>query len=207
MIDNYRTDEFGVVHQIESKPFNYNMAYQDNYNNLGDLGPKMANLRLGYIIGTIGTTPTSIIDIGPGNGDFVRACKDMIPSVYFHDTIHRDDLKGIKYSDKPYKLNVDVMTFFDSIEHMPDLSFVKNIKAKIVVISVPSCNDPQNDVWFESWKHRKPDEHLHHFNADSLVRFMMSNGWYTLNITNIEDAIRKSSTDTPNIITGVFYRK
>jgi hypothetical protein len=207
MIENYSTDEFGVVHQINSKPFNYDMDYQNSYNKLGELGPRMANLRLGYIIGAIGTTPSSIIDIGPGNGDFVRACKNIIPSVYFHDTIKRDDLKGIKYADKPYKLNVDVITFFDSIEHMSDLSFVKDIKAKIVVISVPSCNNPQDDKWFESWKHRKPDEHLHHFNADSLIRFMMSNGWYTLNMTNIEDTIRKSSSDTPNIITGVFYRK
>ena len=51
----------------------------------------------------------------------------------------------------------------------------------------------QNDEWFESWKHRKPDEHLWHFNRDSLNKFMERMGYVMISSTNIEDTIRKNT--------------
>ena len=63
-----------------------------------------------------------------------------------------------------------------------------------------------NDEWFKNWKHRKPNEHLFHFNKTSLVNFMSEVGYTLINMSNIEDTIRKNNLNYSNIITGVFKK-
>ena len=67
MIDNYRKHENGVIEQIIKEPFDYNFDYSNNYNKLGEIGTRMAYLRLGHLIGSLGFVPKSIMDIGYGN--------------------------------------------------------------------------------------------------------------------------------------------
>ena len=43
------------------------------------------------------------------------------------------------------------------------LEFVKKLKCKYILISVPCCHYYSDD-WFKNWKHRRPDEHIFHFN-------------------------------------------
>jgi hypothetical protein len=61
-----------------------------------------------------------------------------------------------------------------------------------------------SDEWFSTWKHRKPDEHLHHFDLSSLTNFMRSQGFRLVGHSNVEDTIRKSVSTLPNILTAVF---
>jgi hypothetical protein len=42
---------------------------------------------------------------------------------------------------------------------MEDIEFVKDLKCHYVCISLPWCHY-FSDEWFETWKHRKPNEHL-----------------------------------------------
>jgi len=49
--------------------------------------------------------------------------------------------------------------------------------------------------------------YLWHFNAESLVNFMSEVGYDVINITNVEDIIRKNNLDYSNILTGVFKKK
>ena len=105
-------------------------------------------------------------------------------------------------TDQPY----DVITFFDSLEHFEDIEFVKDLSCTAVCISVPHCHN-KNDEWFENWKHRRPDEHLWHFDKDSLVKFMERMGFVLCSYSNLEDTIRKNpDQEEPNILTCVFRR-
>jgi hypothetical protein len=61
--------------------------------------------------------------------------------------------------------------------------------------------------WFESWKHRRPNEHLWHFNDESLKKFVESQNYEFVNSTNIEDCIRKTNYNYPNILTSIFKNK
>ena len=207
MLDNYELTQDGTIKQIESKPFEYNLAYSSNYSNLAGR-QAMANLRLGYIVGSIGHIPKSIMDVGYGNGDFLNACRGFIENLYGNDIEPayplESDISFVKEVTSQY---AEVITFFDCLEHFPDIEFVKDLKCKYVIVSLPWCTNGLDDAWFANWKHRKPDEHLYHFTEKSLQAFMDRQGYDQINHCNIEDAIRKDKALNPNILTGCFKKR
>jgi hypothetical protein len=56
-----------------------------------------------------------------------------------------------------------------------------------------------------NWKHRKPNEHLFHFNPDSLRKHFELHGYEYVTHSCIEDGIRKGEDE--NILTGIFKKK
>ena len=92
-----------------------------------------------------------------------------------------------------------------SIGYIPDIEWVKDLDCKNVAISLPNCHY-KDDQWFEEWKHRKPDEHLWHFNKNSLVKFMERMGHKLVSMSNVEDIIRKNKPNEENILTGIFEK-
>jgi primosomal protein N'' len=91
------------------------------------------------------------------------------------------------------------------LEHFDNIYEIKNLKTKYVLISVPECHHP-SDKWFEEWKHRRPDEHLWHFDKNALQNFFAEIGYEMVAISNIEDAIRKPVTSLSNILTCLFRK-
>ena len=207
MIDNYEILPNGVIHQkTVNKLKEYDVDYVDErYNSYGEKGMQMAYLRLGYVVGAICDTIHSILDVGYGNGDFLRACNG-VENVYGNDISEYPLPDGVTFVEDILKDEYDVITFFDSLEHFEDISFVKDLKAKYIVVSLPMCHNT-SDEWFENWKHRRPDEHLWHFNDQSLWNFMVECGYEYVNMFNVEDTIRKPSDNEINILTGVFKKK
>jgi len=207
MIPNYELTEDGVIKQVNVTPFNYDTEYSDSrYSIFNDRG-NILNLRLGYVIGSIGHVPSSLMDVGYGNGDFLDCCKNFIPELYGNDIVPAYPLNaGIQFVDDITSQHVEVITFFDSLEHFPDIEWVKDLKCEYVVISLPWCYNGQEDYWFETWKHRKPDEHLYHFNEVSLYNFMKRQGFSMINYCNIEDKIRQDKSLSPNILTACFRK-
>lgn len=207
MINNYELTQDGVIKQINIEPFNYDIDYSDSrYSIFNDRG-NILNLRLGYIIGSIGKIPDSLMDVGYGNGDFLDQCKECIPTLYGNDIPPAYPLSdGITFIDDITSQEVEVITFFDSLEHFPDIEWVKDLKCKYVVISLPWCYNGHDDAWFSNWKHRKPNEHLYHFNEVTLNSFMTRHGFELINYCNIEDKVRKDKTLSPNILTACFRK-
>jgi len=207
MIDNYEITQDGVIKQTHITPFNYDIDYSDSrYSIFNDRG-NILNLRLGYIIGSIGKIPTSLMDVGYGNGDFLDSCAGFIPKLYGNDIHPAYPLNnGISFVDNILEQEIEVITFFDSLEHFTDLEWVKDLKCKYAVISLPWCYNGLNDEWFMNWKHRKPDEHLYHFNEVSLNNFMTRQGFKMINHCNIEDKIRTDKSLSPNILTACFQK-
>ena len=207
MKKNYEITEDGIIKQTNITPFNYDIDYSDSrYSIFNDRG-NILNLRLGYIVGSIGKIPNSLMDVGYGNGDFLDSCKNFIPELYGNDIPPSYPLnQGINFVENITEQEVEVITFFDSLEHFPDIEFIKDLKCKYAIISLPWCYNGLDDTWFTNWKHRKPDEHLYHFNEKSLEKFMNRQGFKMINYCNIEDKIRIDKTLTPNILTGCFKK-
>ena len=207
MLSNYTLTQDGVIKQINFKTYNYDIDYSDTrYSYFNDRG-NILNLRLGYILGSIGEIPNSLMDIGYGNGDFLESCQGFIQNLYGNDVPPVYPLKtGITFIENITEQYADVITFFDSLEHFSDIEFVKNLKCKYVVISLPWCYNGGNNEWFENWKHRKPDEHLYHFNEKSLIKFMNRQVFSLINYCNIEDKIRIDKNLMPNILTACFKK-
>jgi hypothetical protein len=208
MIENYKLTQDGVIEQIEKTPFNYDNEYSESRYSFFSDRENILNLRLGYIIGSIGKIPSSLMDIGYGNGDFLNSCKTTINKLYGNDIHPAYPLPdGIEFVSDILEKEVEVITFFDSLEHFNDLEFVKKLKCKYVIISLPWCYNGSDDVWFDKWKHRKPNEHLYHFDHITLEKFMNRNGFKMINYCNIEDKIRIDNNLTPNILTTCFIKK
>lgn len=205
MLDNYEKTEDGVIRQVERKPFPYNSAYNAKYNDFGELGTRMSYLRLGNLIASMGRVPDSILDVGYGNGDFLKLCQTIIPDCNGNDISDYPVPEGCNFVSDIFSRHFDVITFFDSLEHFPDIDWVKDLDCRTIIISLPHCHY-KSDEWFDEWKHRKPDEHLWHFNQSALSRFMSRMGYHPIRLTNVEDVIRKNKPDEENILTGVFNR-
>ena len=204
MIENYKKDQFGVVHQIDHNPYTYNKEYVTHYNEYNDLTRKMGFLRIGYLTGAIGPV-NSILDVGYGNGAFLEAASTLAKTVGGYDVFDNPCLPdGCTTVTDITSDTWDVITFFDSLEHFESLDFIKDLKCNYIVISAPWCHYPDDDTWFTNWKHRKPDEHLHHFNDLSLEALMNYYGYSKVCSSNIEDAIRTPTESTPNILTAIF---
>lgn len=205
MINNYSKNSDGVIYQVEKKPFDYTGGYNNYYKQIQDSTRYTSYLRLGYIIGSIGYVPQSILDVGYGTGAFLQACETEVKERYGHDISGWEVPSGCKFVDNILENHYDVVTFFDSLEHMNDIEFVKDLNCNYICISVPDCHY-FSDEWFENWKHRKPDEHLWHFNEESLKSFMCRMGYSTVNTCNVEDITRINNQEYTNILTGIFKK-
>jgi hypothetical protein len=213
MIKNYTKTTDGVIRQnvFFNKIKKYDIEYiTTNYDTYGELRMQMAFYRLGYLLGNLKHIPKSILDIGYGNGDFLKACLSIIPECYGHDITNYQLPDSVQFIDDIHSKHFDVITFFDVLEHFEDIEFVKYLKCDYIVVSLPWCHY-FSDEWFENWKHRKPDEHLWHFNSESLTAFFNRMGFDLISMSNMEDSIRKDysaiQNDYPNILSGVFKKR
>jgi len=204
MIENYYKDKFGVISQIEiDQKTKYDEAYiAKSYRTFPQKCREMAHLRLGYVIGAIGHVPSSVLDIGYGSGEFLDVAKNIIPNCFGSDITGIQPPKGVKFISDFTSIGVEVVTFFDVLEHFEDpIKIIESLHCRYVAISVPHCHY-HSDEWFQNWKHRKPNEHLHHFNQSSLTAIMEECGFSALLHCNIEDTIRKDQPQ--NILTMIF---
>lgn len=207
-MDNYEILENGLIKQksILNKTVIYDYDYiNKSYNTYGEKGPQISGLRLGYLIASLGYSPKSILDIGYGNGDFLKICKNTIDS-YGNDISGYPIPDGVTYINNIFDKHYDVISFFDVLEHFEEIDFIKDLKCNYIYISVPWCHF-LSEEWFMNWKHRKPDEHLWHFNQKSIENFFNEMGYKMIKSSSIEDIIRKSDGDYPNILTCIFKKE
>ena len=204
MLDNYEKDLNGVIKQINCTPFSYDYSYADNYNTL-PTNDIMSHLRLGYIVGSLGKMPESILDVGYGNGAFLNLAKNST-TCYGHDISQYPIPEGVSFVENILENYYEVISFFDVIEHFSNPYFLKDLNCKYIVCSLPHCHN-FSDEWFEDWKHRKPNEHLWHFNEESLIKFFDVQGYSKINTSDFEDVVRKSKETYSNILSGVFLKR
>jgi hypothetical protein len=206
MIDNYIKLDNGVIKQKKTKPFIYDSSYSKYYDKIKVSSTQMGYLRLGYLLGVLNQTPSSLLDIGYGNGDFLSVASQIVPTCYGYDITDYPIPNGIKKINSLYDYEFDVVSMFDVLEHFEDIYVIKEIKTKYFIISLPECHY-FSDEWFISWKHRKPNEHIWHFNKLSLMNFMKEIGFDLVCFSNVEDVIRKSNDANSNILTGTFKKQ
>lgn len=200
-MDNYIIDDIGIIHQVQHNAFKKDYGVERN--NYGEVSNYLSYMRLGFIQGAIETSKEhSILDVGFGNGDFLRACKNHFKVCAGHDLFYDYLPEGTVKQESLFDTFYNVITFFDSLEHFEDINFLDKLQCEYVVISVPNCAS-YDEEWFMNWKHRRPDEHLHHFNEHSLTRFLTDSGYVVTKVSFFEDSIRKDKNLPNNILTVV----
>lgn len=206
--NHYEVDRFGVV--VHKNPVNY--VYDDKYVAVYDTPEYKAKsdylqaLRIGVVIGAHGGIPNTLTDVGYGTGAFMKEAKKFVPHVWGFD------LTGVQVEScyiMPEIVKSDVVCYWDALEHFHDVSFLADLPATTVVISLPYCHfHTQGVEWFATkYKHLKPSEHIRHFNDMSLANMMGYYGWKPVLTSTHEDQVRVSAHGLPNILTMAFKRK
>lgn len=216
----YQVDEIGVIHQLNPKPFNYTPQYSETYDTEEyKRGSELLNnMRVAFLLGALGEFE-SVLDFGYGNGDFLRAVKKHGIEAEGYD-ITGVNVKGIKtwVNELPPLDNYyEVVCFWDALEHLVSPATILMNRGLIdehVAISLPclpfgdeELEDGSFIEKFDTWKHRKPHEHLHHFTIGTLISFMRKMGYELNAMAHFEDIVRRDDRYKPNIISAVFQRK
>jgi ADP-L-glycero-D-manno-heptose 6-epimerase len=207
-MDNYELLDNGVIKQKVVEKITYDYSYSSDYNKHGERGNYLSYLRYGVLLGVLQHTPASIVDVGYGNGSFLKVCKENVERVYGCDISDYPVPEGCKKIDLRDISNVEVTCFFDSLEHFDDIDFIRDLDTQYVFISVPWCHMFSED-WFLKWYHRKPNEHLWHFNFEALKNVFQTRGYDLIYSSNFEDSIRKNASAAcyPNILSCVFKKR
>lgn len=201
----YYTDSHGVIHQLNPEVISYDVEYVDTYRTpeYQKASDTLMSIRLNSVLTAFQVQfkkkPLMLLDVGYGDGSFLNNAKQFVPSCFGYDISGEDVPKGCKKIPH-LRYSFDVVCFWDAFEHIPDLSFIKDMKAKMIFMSMPNLKGKN----FETWKHRKPNEHLHHFTPKSLESLMFEYGWKTILVNHQEDEIRKGEFE--NIMTMAFIK-
>jgi hypothetical protein len=211
MLENYSVDEFGVLHQVRWKPKVYDKQYLSYYEGLQERTIKLGYQRLGWALGLLRRLPESVLEVGYGMGTFLEAT-DLagVPYCAGYDVARYPLPAGCAFLEweealaRPWAL----AAFFDVLEHIPDLSFLARLRASALAVAVPYCRWRElGDEWFRGWRMRLPDEHLHHFDPDSLCGLLRHHGYRCADLNTFEDGLRRRAGETgPNILCAFFEK-
>jgi hypothetical protein len=204
----YEVDQFGVIVQTDHRPFTYDAQYSAIYDNpeYTRQSELLQAMRYGFVCAAHGKEVNSLMDVGYGNAAFINFVKQQVPYVYGHD-VTGVPLDGAYQMPEIVKANV--FTMWDVLEHFPSVDFVRDLPCETLCISLPYCHFiTQGKEWFDDkYLHRKPDEHIRHFNEFSLSTMMESYGWKTAAVNRQEDIVRRSKHGLQNILSMAFKRK
>jgi len=212
----YVVDAHGVVHQEPPKiTQRYDREYvETRYCSIPEGVRNMSFLRIGFIVGIVRSFST-VLDIGYGNADFLalwQQWKSWNIEPWGFDVSGFPLPEGCKQATEREALRGgrkwDVVTFFDSLEHFRDLDFLHEMQARHVVVTAPWCHyDRLGEEWFGQWKHRRPGEHIHHFNPVSLSLMMEAHGYEFMCNLTLEDGIRQPTNSHENTFTAVYKNR
>lgn len=211
MVPNYHLDEFGVVHQTTWQRKVYDKQYLSYYEGLSERTIKLGYQRWGWVLGMMRRAPASVFEIGYGLGTFLEAAHiGGTPECAGYDVARYPLPAGCTFVewDAALDRSWDLTALFDVLEHMPDLSFLSRLKTRGLAVAVPYCRWHElGDDWFRDWRMRLPDEHLHHFDRDSLVALLRHHGYRCVDLNTHEDGLRlRAGERGPNILCGFFER-
>lgn len=155
----------------------YDAAYvASRYDSYATTGA-MSELRMDIVQRAIGTAKGTILDVGYGNGAFIKEAKLRDHAAYGYDVHGQAAKYGVTEVSAEWECPVpggwDAVTFFDSLEHIVSLdSVVAKLKGKVraVVVSWPATPGNFPDFTLD-WKHYRPGEHLHYFSPASMLKF------------------------------------
>jgi hypothetical protein len=211
MIENYHLDDFGVLHQSTWRPKVYDQAYLSYYEGLHERTIKLGYQRLGWVLGLLRRLPDSVLEIGYGIGTFLEAASLAgVPHCAGYDVARYPLPAPCTFVEweaalaRPW----DLVALFDVLEHVPELSFLDRLRTAALAVAVPYCRWRElGDDWFRAWRMRLPDEHLHHFDPDSLCALLKHHGYRPVDLNTFEDGLRLRAGETgPNILCGFFER-
>jgi hypothetical protein len=138
-----------------------------------------------------------LLDFGCATGEFCRKVADVYDTHgYDVNTSYTDAWRvdeTTTYSTKLADRQFDVVTFFDSLEHVHDpLHLITYLNPGAVIVSIPMMD---RRSWVNS-KHLKPKEHLHYFTSRSLLQMFSIAGYVPVMFSQVESQLGREKITT-----------
>ena len=207
----YVEDAFGVWRQLDPQPFTYDKKYLSTYDSpeYKKASQRLNEIRLNFMLVTLSEIrkmPFTILDYGCGNGSFLKHAQAEVYNSWSGYDIAGQNHEGVAMTS-PSHGNFDVVCFWDVWEHLPDVEQVLidlNFPEHLY-FSLP--NRPAEIDELAGWKHRKPDEHIAHYNIDALKNELSYYGYDLQSWGYPEDEVRKSEGTRANILSAKFTKR
>jgi hypothetical protein len=163
----------------------YNEDYQQEYENraASEIGYKLIEARRKLVERhwsgeANSTTPEfQLLDFGAGYGAFVQHMRSLgFNNVYGYDVNPFSCYRLIEngwFAD-PYKRKWRHISFWDSLEHLPDPEMILRQASHMVFMSLPIFEAPDK---CRVSKHFKPMEHVYYYSERGLIRMMREFGF------------------------------
>jgi hypothetical protein len=121
-----------------------------------------------------------LVDIGIGGGRFVTDTGCLGYDVNPRAVRWLKD--EMRWAD-PYVQSVEAVTFWDSLEHIPDPSALLANVRQWVFVSIPIFRDAEHVL---RSRHFKPGEHFWYFTKAGFLMFMERFGWHCMEVNAAE---------------------
>ncbi len=185
------SDELGMGYLPLSEKLPYDAEYFKKYVEYedSDIGRSLNNARLMAVLPLIGENKT-LVDVGIGSGQFMNAAQCLgydINPVAVNMLIERG-----RYFD-PFSNTVQCASFWDSLEHIPNISELLANVTDYVFTSLPIFDDIQH---VRRSKHFRPDEHCWYFTHDGFCKFMNAHGFKVLTHDTVETILGREDIGT-----------
>jgi hypothetical protein len=199
------SDGWLYQHNITGDVMKYDYNYANHFNEY-NTNEELSKIR--YDFCKQYSNFDSILDVGYGNGAFLKYCRDQGINCWANDISGYPVPYGVKFTED-ITVPVDLVTFFDCIEHFTNQDINKvlqTLNCKFICLSVPWCHYTEDIDKFEKWKHRKPNEHFHHFDIRGITKLLNISGFNLIICSSVEDRIRSNNGCEPNILTVIGIR-
>lgn len=159
-----------------SEPFNYGPNYELHYHLYAqtEFAKKLHTERWNFVVKN--AEPVSVLDFGCGVATFGEYAPNGV-KMFSYDPYFKRDFSFV-WND-----GVDVVTFWDSLEHMRRIQLVPLLKTKYIAVSTPTLKNGKNIL---DWKHFRPDEHVWYFNREAIVKLFAKWGYKLVDESDFE---------------------
>lgn len=137
----------------------------------------------------------SLLDVGIGDGAFLRTLEADPWIRRFGADVNP---AGISYLEEHGQLGsleetYDVVTFWDSLEHIRDPRWALRAAAKVAIVSIPIFNDVAHVL---ASRHYRPDEHYWYFTRAGFCAFADREGFDVVDVLATETALGRDGIET-----------
>jgi len=198
--EDYLLDENGFLKQVDPKPFDYSLDYKAHQST----NTAMTWLRLGWLSSHLSygrLRHMTAVDIGAGNGSFVREAASVFERIVPYD------LAGESIDDvELYETKWDMIVMSDVLEHYDDIDKLWGLNFKYGMISFPETPNPEEHD-LSRWRHLKPNEHIYLMTRVKVEAWVKKHGYEVVGCGCPEDMIRtRWQADKVNISTILIKR-
>lgn len=152
-----------------------------------DFSKVLMNERWLFMLSNLEGLPFSLLDYGCGANTFINSIKANCfdADIYSYDPFLHKDQSFLNYL-KTYK-TFDVVTFWDSFEHIRRLEIVPLLRGKHIFLTLPIIDNVKS---IYRWKHYVPGEHVWYFSTSALIGLFEKWNYKLIAQSDFEEKLR-----------------